>query len=40
MEAPPVIARIAENRLVLDMLTVRDEEVPEVAAAVQRALTA
>ena len=38
--SPPVIARVAEGRLVLDMLTVRDEEVPEVAAAVQRALAA
>ncbi len=37
---PPVIARIADGRVLLDMLTVGDDEVPEVAAAVQRALAA
>ena len=37
---PPVIARVAEGRVLLDMLTVGDDEVPEVAAAVQRALAA
>ena len=37
---PPVIARVADGRVLLDMLTVGDDEVPEVAAAVQRALAA
>ena len=37
---PPVIARVADGRVLLDMLTVSDDEVPEVAAAVQRALAA
>ena len=37
---PPVIARVADGRVLLDMLTVDDDEVPEVAAAVQRALAA
>lgn len=36
--APPVIARIADGRLLLDMLTVRDDEVPEIAACVRQAL--
>lgn len=38
--SPPVIARVADGRVLLDMLTVGDDEVPEVAAAVQRALAA
>lgn len=37
---PPVIVRVADNRVLLDMLTVGDDEVSEVAAAVQRALAA
>ena len=37
---PPVIARVAEGRLLLDMLTVADDEVPEIAAALQQAMTA
>ena len=37
---PPVIARVAEGRVLLDMLAVGDDEVPEVAAAVQRVLAA
>ena len=38
--SPPVIARVTDGRVLLDMLTVGDDEVPEVAAAVQRALAA
>ncbi len=37
---PPVVARVADGRVLLDMLTLSDDEVPEVAAAVQRALAA
>ena len=37
---PPVIARVADGRVLLDMLTVGDDEVPEIAAAVQRVLVA
>ena len=36
--APPVIARIADGRLLLDMLTVSDNELPEIAACVRQAL--
>ena len=36
--APPVIARVADGHVLLDMLTVRDDEVPAIAAAVQQAL--
>ena len=37
---PPVVARVADDRVLLDMLTVQDCEVPEVAAAVQQVLAA
>ncbi len=36
--APPVIARVADGRVLLDMLTVRDDELPAIAAAVRQAL--
>ena len=35
---PPVIARVAGERLVVDLRTVREEEVPVLAAALLRAL--
>jgi L-seryl-tRNA(Ser) seleniumtransferase len=35
---PPVVARVADDRLVLDLRTVRDEEEPALAAALLRAL--
>lgn len=35
---PPVIGRIAEGRLLLDILTVSDGEIPELAAAVKTVL--
>jgi L-seryl-tRNA(Ser) seleniumtransferase len=35
---PAVIGRISEGRLLLDMLTVSDEELPELAATVQTVL--
>jgi L-seryl-tRNA(Ser) seleniumtransferase len=35
---PPVVARIAEDRLVLDLRTVREEEEPALAAALLRVL--
>jgi L-seryl-tRNA(Ser) seleniumtransferase len=35
---PPVIGRIKDGRLLLDMLTVSDREVPELAAALRRVL--
>lgn len=31
---PPVVGRISKDRLLLDMRTVRDEELPGLAAAV------
>jgi L-seryl-tRNA(Ser) seleniumtransferase len=36
---PAVVGRIAEGRLLLDMLTVADEEVPAIVAALQAVLT-
>jgi L-seryl-tRNA(Ser) seleniumtransferase len=36
-QAPPVIARIAENRVILDMLTIADDDLPELAAALRAA---
>jgi L-seryl-tRNA(Ser) seleniumtransferase len=35
---PPVIARIADGLLMLDMLTVADDEIADIAAAVRQAL--
>ena len=37
---PPVVARIADGRLLLDMLTVAEEEIDEVAATLAAALLA
>jgi len=37
---PPVVARVADGRVLLDMLTVGDDEVAEVAAAVQQVMAA
>jgi L-seryl-tRNA(Ser) seleniumtransferase len=37
---PPVIARIHDGRVLLDPRTLRDDELPEAAAAVRRALSA
>ena len=36
---PAVIGRIKEGRLLLDMLTVRDDELPELAAALRTVLS-
>ena len=36
--SPPVVARIADGRLVLDMLTLADEEVETLATLLQAAL--
>ncbi len=36
--SPPVIGRIKDNRLLLDMLTVSDDELPALAAAVRTVL--
>jgi L-seryl-tRNA(Ser) seleniumtransferase len=35
---PPIICRISKEELVLDMRTVFDEEIPLLAAAIERAL--
>jgi L-seryl-tRNA(Ser) seleniumtransferase len=35
---PPVVARIKDDRLLFDMLTVTDEELPELAAALRTVL--
>jgi L-seryl-tRNA(Ser) seleniumtransferase len=35
---PPVVARVAEDRLVLDLRTVRPDEEPALTAALLRAL--
>ena len=35
---PPVIARIADGRVLLDMLTVDDDELPDLARAVREAM--
>jgi L-seryl-tRNA(Ser) seleniumtransferase len=35
---PPVIGRVKEGRLLLDMLTVRDEELPQLASVVRAVL--
>jgi len=35
---PPVVARVAEDRLVLDLRTVRPDEEPALAEALLRAL--
>jgi L-seryl-tRNA(Ser) seleniumtransferase len=35
---PPVIGRIKDGRLLLDMLTVADDELPELAAALSTVL--
>ncbi|MHB8417253.1 MAG: L-seryl-tRNA(Sec) selenium transferase [Myxococcales bacterium] len=32
--APPVVGRLAEDRLLLDVRTVREDEIPELAAAI------
>jgi L-seryl-tRNA(Ser) seleniumtransferase len=37
---PPVIARVAEERILLDPRTVPDEELPRVAGAIAAALQA
>ena len=34
----PVVARIADGRVLLDMLTVDDDELPDLARAVQEAI--
>jgi hypothetical protein len=35
---PAVVGRISENRLLLDVLAVSDDEIPELAAAVRSVL--
>jgi L-seryl-tRNA(Ser) seleniumtransferase len=37
---PPVVGRIADGEVLLDMLSVSDAELPELARAVQEALSA
>jgi L-seryl-tRNA(Ser) seleniumtransferase len=36
---PPIIARISKEELILDMRTVFDEEIPLLAAGIEKALT-
>ena len=36
---PPVISRISKEELILDMRTVSDEEIPMLAAGIERAIT-
>jgi L-seryl-tRNA(Ser) seleniumtransferase len=36
---PPVISRISKEELILDMRTVFDEEIPLLAAGIEKALT-
>jgi L-seryl-tRNA(Ser) seleniumtransferase len=35
---PPIIARISKDELILDMRTVFDEEIPLLAAGIEKAL--
>ena len=36
---PPIISRISKEELILDMRTVFDEEIPLLAAGIEKALT-
>jgi L-seryl-tRNA(Ser) seleniumtransferase len=36
---PPIISRISKEELILDMRTVFDEEIPVLAAGIEKALT-
>ncbi len=36
---PPIISRISKDELILDMRTVFDEEIPLLAAGIEKALT-
>ena len=36
---PPIISRISKEELILDMRTVIDEEIPLLAAGIEKALT-
>jgi L-seryl-tRNA(Ser) seleniumtransferase len=35
---PPVVARISKDEVILDMRTVFDEEIPLLAASIEKAL--
>ena len=36
---PPIISRISKEELILDMRTVNDEEIPILAAGIEKTLT-
>jgi len=36
---PPIISRISKEELILDMRTVSDEEIPLLAAGIEKAIT-